>query len=47
MKHFLIDTNVIIDFLTDRRPFSLLAVKLFDYSEKGKMKLYITFRYLF
>lgn len=42
MKHFLLDTNVVIDFLTDRRPFSLLAAKLFDYSEKGKIKLYIT-----
>ena len=42
MKHFLLDTNVVIDFLIDRRPFSLLAAKLFDYSEKGKIKLYIT-----
>ena len=42
MKHLLLDTNVVIDFLTDRRPFSLLAAKLFDYSEKGKIKLYIT-----
>lgn len=42
MKHFLLDTNIVIDFLTDRRPFSLLAAKLFDYSEKGKIKLYIT-----
>lgn len=41
MKHFLIDTNVVIDFLTDRRPFSLMAAKLFDYAEKGKCKLYI------
>ncbi len=42
MKHFLLDTNVVIDFLTDRRPFSILAAQLFDYSEKGKIKLYIT-----
>ncbi len=42
MKHFLLDTNVVIDFLIDRRPFSLLAAKLFDFSEKGKVKLYIT-----
>ena len=42
MKHFLLDTNVIIDFLTDRRPFSLIAAKLFDYSEKGKVKIYLT-----
>lgn len=42
MKHFLIDTNIVIDLLIDRRPFSLLAAKLFNYSEKGKIKLYIT-----
>ena len=42
MKHFLLDTNVVIDFLTDRRPFSLVAAKLFDYSEKGKVKLYLS-----
>ncbi len=42
MKHFLLDTNVVIDLLTDRRPFSLVAAKLFDNSEKGKVKLYLT-----
>jgi predicted nucleic acid-binding protein len=42
MKHFLLDTNIIIDFLTDRRPFSLAAAKLFDYSVKGKVKLNVT-----
>ncbi|MES2617712.1 MAG: PIN domain-containing protein [Bacteroidota bacterium] len=42
MKYFLVDTNVVIDFLTDRRPFSLIAAQLFEYSEKEKIKLYIT-----
>lgn len=42
MKHFLLDTNIVIDFLTDRKPFSILAAQLFDFSEKGKIKLYIT-----
>ncbi len=42
MKHFLLDTNVVIDFITDRKPFSPVAAKLFDYSEKGKIKLYLT-----
>ena len=42
MKHFLLDTNIVIDFLTDRRPFSLVAAKLFDYSEKGRVKLHLT-----
>ena len=42
MKHFLLDTNIVIDLLTDRRPFSLVAAKLFDFSEKEKVKLYLT-----
>jgi len=42
MKHFLLDTNVVIDFLTDRRSFSMEAAQLFDYSEKGKVKIYLT-----
>jgi hypothetical protein len=31
-----------MDFLTDRKPFSNLAGKLFDYSEKGEVKLYLS-----
>ncbi|HET9057545.1 MAG TPA: PIN domain-containing protein [Chitinophagaceae bacterium] len=42
MKHLLLDTNVVIDFLIDRRPFSLVAARIFDYSESGKLKLYLT-----
>lgn len=38
----MLDTNIVIDFLTDRRPYSLVAAKLFDYSEKGKVKLHLT-----
>ena len=41
MKHFLVDTNVVIDFLTERSPFSLEAIKLFDLASKGKVKLYL------
>lgn len=39
---FFIDTNVIIDFIADRKPFSQAAAKLFDYSEKGRVKLFIS-----
>jgi len=39
MINFFLDTNIVIDFLTDRKPFSSLAGKLFDYSEKGEVKL--------
>jgi len=42
MIHLFLDTNVVIDFLTDRKPFSLLAGKLFDNSEKGEVKLYLS-----
>jgi predicted nucleic acid-binding protein len=42
MIQLFLDTNIIIDFLTDRKPFSLFAAKLFDYSENGKVKLYLS-----
>lgn len=42
MIHLFLDTNVVIDFLTDREPFSHLAGKLFDYSVKGEVKLYLS-----
>ena len=42
MKHFLVDTNVVIDFLIDRKPFSMDAAKLFDLSERNQVRLYLT-----
>jgi len=42
MKHLLLDSNVVIDFLSDRKPFSLQAARLFDYISKGKVKIYLT-----
>ena len=42
MIDFFLDTNIVIDFLTDRKPFSSLVGKLFDYSEKGEVKLYLS-----
>lgn len=42
MIHLFLDTNVVLDFLTDRQPFSNLAGKLFDYSLKGEVKLYLS-----
>lgn len=42
MTYIFLDTNVIIDFLADRKPFSKAAAKLFDYSEKGKVKIFIS-----
>ena len=42
MKHFFLDTNIVIDVLTDRKPFSEFGQKLFDLSLKGEIKLSIS-----
>ena len=42
MKNIFLDTNVVIDFLADRKPFSLDAAKLFNLSVLGKVKIYIS-----
>ncbi len=41
MKHIFLDTNVLIDFLADRKPFSLDAAKIFNYSFKKKVTIYV------
>jgi len=42
MKNLFLDTNVIIDTLADRKPFSKAGAKLFEYAEKGKVNLFIS-----
>lgn len=42
MKHIFLDTNVLIDFLADRKPFSMDAAKLFDYSFRRKVNIYVS-----
>ena len=42
MKHFLVDTNVVIDFLIDRKPFSTHAAMLFELAETRQVRLYLT-----
>lgn len=42
MKNIFIDTNVLIDFFADRKPFSIEAAKLFNYSFKKKIDIYIS-----
>ncbi|MCA6494126.1 MAG: PIN domain-containing protein [Chitinophagaceae bacterium] len=42
MKNLFFDTNVIIDTLADRKPFSKAGAQLFDLAEKGKVKLFIS-----
>jgi predicted nucleic acid-binding protein len=41
MKHIFLDTNVLIDFLAARKPFSIEAAKLFDYALKKKVNIYV------
>lgn len=40
MRHVFLDTNVIVDLLADRKPFSAHAIALFRLSETGKVRLY-------
>ena len=40
MKKVFIDTNIIIDLLADRRPYSKFAIALFAKAESKKIKLY-------
>ena len=42
MKYIFLDTNIVIDFLADRKPFSLAAAKLFNFSILGKAKIYVS-----
>jgi predicted nucleic acid-binding protein len=42
MKNFFLDTNIIIDLLADRKPFSQAASALFDYADKRKITLFVS-----
>ena len=42
MRHFLIDTNVLLDFLSDRKPFSDQAEVLFEYKQLKKIEIYVS-----
>ncbi|MCC6370133.1 MAG: PIN domain-containing protein [Bacteroidia bacterium] len=42
MKNIFLDTNVIIDFFANRKPFSLEAARLFNYSFKKEINIYIS-----
>ena len=42
MKSIFLDTNVLLDFFADRKPFSIDAARLFDYSLKKKINIYIS-----
>jgi len=40
MKLVFVDTNILIDLIADRPPFSKFAIELFDLAEKNKVKLF-------
>lgn len=40
MKRLFIDTNIIIDLIADRKPFSKYAVEIFNLAENKKIRLY-------
>lgn len=40
MKTVFVDTNILIDLLADRPPFSKFAIELFDMAEKKKVRLF-------
>lgn len=42
MQQLFLDTNVVIDFLADRKPFSIPAARIFNYSAESKINLFIS-----
>lgn len=40
MKNIFVDTNILVDLIADRKPFSKYAIQLFLKAEERKIKLY-------
>lgn len=40
MKKVFVDTNILVDLIADRRPFSKFAIQIFTKAEERKIKLY-------
>ena len=40
MKKIFVDTNLIVDLIADRRPYSKFAIEIFSKAEDKKLKLY-------
>ena len=40
MKHVFLDTNILVDLLANRRPFSKFAIAIFDLAEKKQVRLF-------
>ncbi len=42
MKNVFVDTNILVDLIADRRPFSKFAIVLFSKAEEGSVKLFMS-----
>ncbi len=42
MKKVFVDTNILVDLIADRKPFSKFAIQLFLKAEERKIKLYVS-----
>jgi predicted nucleic acid-binding protein len=42
VKSFFIDTNILLDFLADRKPYSDQAAIIFENQQQGKLNLYVS-----
>lgn len=42
MTKVFIDSDVVLDFLTKREPFQEAAMRIFEYANRGKMKLFVS-----
>jgi predicted nucleic acid-binding protein len=40
MRKLFIDTNILVDLIADRRPFSAFAIQIFSKAEEKKVRLY-------
>ncbi|MEN9448110.1 MAG: hypothetical protein RJA25_1400 [Bacteroidota bacterium] len=40
MKRIFLDTNILVDLIADRKPYSKFAIQIFEISESKKIKLY-------
>lgn len=40
MNKFFLDTNIIVDLIADRKPFSKYAIEIFQKAEEGKIELF-------
>jgi len=40
MKKIFVDTNILVDLIADRRPFSKFAIQIFSKAEERKIRLY-------